>query len=328
VLVVLVWRGRRPGRLAASGLVLLLAADLFASSFGTMQYQRNPNEHHALVGTPPQALWLQKNLGLQRYLVVRASPLPAPDDQITENLGMQFGLRNVSGVGGGILDFPDRLRFCALASMYRQMMNLAGVRYIFTEVKIKDPPFRILHTEERYTVYENPACLPPAFFVPYVTQVAGTDAALQAITQGRIDPSRVALIYETPPSITAVSTAQQAQVTEIVESVPGRWVIRTVADAPAQLVITDGFDPGWRCRIGGQPVPIFRTDDQFMSVAVPGGQQEVILEYAPSEFRLGAWVSIGGLLLTAVLAFMPWRRHSGARIKPRRRYSKMHHHAG
>ena len=88
--------------------------------------------------------------------------------------------------------------------------------------------------------------------------------------------------------------------------VPGRWDIDVETDAPAQLVVSEGYDPGWRGRIDGKDVKVFRTNDQFLSVAVPAGRHRLRLEYEPKEFRQGAIVSLVGVLLCAAGPLGMW----------------------
>jgi uncharacterized membrane protein YfhO len=90
------------------------------------------------------------------------------------------------------------------------------------------------------------------------------------------------------------------------EAVPGRWVINTRTDAPAQLVVSEGFDAGWQCRIDDLPVTIYQTNGQLMSVPVPAGQKQVVLSYSPPGLVAGAAFSIAGVL-GLILAPIIWR---------------------
>ncbi len=304
----------RPGtrRWSAPLIVVLLGAELFALSFGTMQYQFAPHEHRALVGVPPQASWLQERLGNQRYCVFKQTQLPRPDDQVTDNRGMQFGLRNLQGVGGGILDNPERLQFCLVAAQSRNLSRICGVKYALSDRRILDPQFAPLGRVAHAWAYENAGALPMVRFVQELHEVSGPEEALRVLTGPDFDPAAEAVVQGTPPEDTRAASARDARVLEA-QSVPGRWDIRCRTDAPAQLVIAEGFEPGWRGTIDGLPAPILRTNGEFMSVRVPAGESRVVLDYAPKEFRVGAWITVASLIGTGVLAtIVLWERRKAA----------------
>src|SRR5678816_4411401 len=102
-----------------------------------MQYERHDYEHNAVLGVPPQADYLKQRLGLQRYVVVHTRPLPQPHDQVNDNRGMQFGLRNLFGIGGGILDNVERMQFCYSGMQSHRLLSIAGVRYVLSDVVIE-----------------------------------------------------------------------------------------------------------------------------------------------------------------------------------------------
>jgi hypothetical protein len=118
---------------------------------------------------------------------------------------------------------------------------------------------------------------------------------------GAVNPQDTALVYGAPPPETADSKARNPQVLEV-RDVPGRWDIDVDCDAPAQLVVSEGYDAGWQCTIGGRSVPVYQTNDQFMSVPVPAGQNRVVLVYSPPAFRQGLLLTLFGVVLTIVLA--------------------------
>lgn len=314
VLPFLIYRGRGAGRFAAGALVAILALDLFCLSFGMVQYEYPVDGKRLMsptVGTPPQAKWLQEHLGIQRYMVLPKSPYPTPDDQIVPNRGMQFGLRYVSGVAGGILDSIHRSNFIGFAGR-PDIMNLVGVRYIFSEAALQHPQLSTqpVWQDDRYWVYENKGCLPMAFFVKRLVQVRRPYDVRGMIEkysdpQRPFDPREVAFVYEPPPAQTADSNAA-AQDVKIVQAVPGRWDIQAQTDAPAQLLVSEGYDPGWRCRIDDAPTPVFQTDDELMSVPVPAGSRRVVLEYFTPGLGFGGVVSVLGLLACVALLVGGW----------------------
>jgi uncharacterized membrane protein YfhO len=78
-------------------------------------------------------------------------------------------------------------------------------------------------------------------------------------------------------------------------------------------VIADAFYPGWRATVDAAPAPLLCANYAFNAIAIAPGEHEVVFEYAPSSFRIGAWIAaasaaIGGALL--VRAILARRRES------------------
>jgi hypothetical protein len=77
----------------------------------------------------------------------------------------------------------------------------------------------------------------------------------------------------------------------------GRARILVDAKAADWLVVRETWDPGWRALLDGKPVEILPKSGIFLNIYVPSGQHELILEYDPSEVKLGLGVSTCALVL-------------------------------
>ncbi|HET7343700.1 MAG TPA: YfhO family protein, partial [Methylomirabilota bacterium] len=82
------------------------------------------------------------------------------------------------------------------------------------------------------------------------------------------------------------------------------------SDAPAVLVLTDTWFPGWRARVDGRPATLWRADHAFRAVAVPAGRHEVELRYQPRSVLIGALVSALAAALTLALLVAGRRREA------------------
>jgi hypothetical protein len=75
---------------------------------------------------------------------------------------------------------------------------------------------------------------------------------------------------------------------------------------PGLVILADTFDPGWSLTIDGTPAPIFRTNRLMRGAAVKAGRHTLAYTYNPASFRLGAGMSIAGLLALIALVFWAW----------------------
>jgi len=179
------------------------------------------------------------------------------------------------------------------------------------------------------SVYENLRARPRAWLVGTVLTVS-EEEALGALHTSRLadgsafDPAQVALIEEPPdsnarglaPGATAkgvdagatakgvdagamakgVDAGATARVTHLSDS---RMEVETTASAPAFLVTSDVFYPGWEATVDGAPARLVRANYALRGLAVPAGTHTVRFEFRPRSFYRGAYVSAAALLLLA-----------------------------
>jgi uncharacterized membrane protein YfhO len=75
------------------------------------------------------------------------------------------------------------------------------------------------------------------------------------------------------------------------------------------LVVAVSAAPGWRARVDGADAVLVTANAAFMGVVVPPGRRKVDIEYRPSSFALGLYVSLLSLgCLMARLSARPCLR--------------------
>ena len=113
-----------------------------------------------------------------------------------------------------------------------------------------------------------------------------------------IDPARVALVdtpLELPPS-----TPGQASISV---DRPGYIQIHTDTPALQLLVVSESYHAGWQPRVDGQIAPLVRPYGDFIGCTVPAGAHEVDFRFRPMSYRVGWWISAGGIVL-ALISFV------------------------
>lgn len=180
-------------------------------------------------------------------------------------------------------------------------LDRAGVRYVVLPpgTPAPRPGWTVAYDAADARIYVNPGALPRAR-VPARVRCADDATALAALRGGRVgaDEALVAECTENPPA----SGGEAA----IVIDEPERTVVRASAPAPATLVLSDTWFPGWRARIDGREAPLVRADYAFRAVALPAGRHEIEFTFRPRWLATGAMVSALALVIVTVLA-VPWR---------------------
>src|SRR5437899_3093516 len=186
-----------------------------------------------------------------------------------------------------------------------------------------EPRLRPVYDGADARVVEDPAALPRAFVVPRARCV--DDRGALALLRARsLAPAAEVLLADcaSPPRSTApevrtamtapeARTAMTAPEARIMVDEPARVVVSASTGAPAWLVLTDTWFPGWRARLDGADVAVQRADHAFRAVGLPPGRHEVEFAFTPRGLRLGVAITLAALAVVGVL-LLPRRRAAAA----------------
>jgi hypothetical protein len=104
-------------------------------------------------------------------------------------------------------------------------------------------------------------------------------------------------------SRTAVAPTESVTITRYE---PQRVELAATLDRPGLVILADVYYPGWKLTIDGEPASIYRTNRMMRGAAVKAGRHTLVYTYEPASFRVGAILSLTGLLAMALL--IPWAR--------------------
>ncbi len=149
-------------------------------------------------------------------------------------------------------------------------------------------------------VFRNRAVLPRAFLVYQATSVTDQEAAWEAIHRDGFDPGRE-VVVEGGATLQAPPEGAVSAPVEIVAQGPNASTLIVQPTAPAYLVISQPFYPGWQAvDQAGREVPIVRANFAFQALAVGPETQSVTLRFAPSTWTWGLVLAgIGVLIVVA-----------------------------
>jgi hypothetical protein len=82
----------------------------------------------------------------------------------------------------------------------------------------------------------------------------------------------------------------------IVSYKPEAIEIKAELATPGYLVLADAWYPGWEATVDGEPAPIQRADLLFRAVALDAGRHRIVFTFRPVSLRIGAGVSLAGLV--------------------------------
>ena len=70
---------------------------------------------------------------------------------------------------------------------------------------------------------------------------------------------------------------------------------------PAFVAVNQTWDEGWHALVDGGPARVVRTDLSLSAVVLPPGRHRVVLTYRDPRVATGVAISLGALVLVAVL---------------------------
>ncbi len=317
---VVLWLARRTRWwiVAACGLIVL---DLWAASVGF-----NSAVDPALLDYTPAAVrWLQEQPGEWRittYDTTGAATLNA-------NTPWPQGLADVRGYDSIIprqfteymaaIEPQNGLLFNriqpigSLAALESPLLDALAVRYVVSTEPIPLPKFRAVWEGEGVTIYENLAAAPRAYTLPQSAEVHAPDA-LAALAQ--YDP-RQYVVLETGNNATTAPQPGELRPATITAAGNNEVIVDATADAPAWLILSDSYFPGWRAYVrpagsgeeAEQETTISLVNGNFRGVRLEPGEWTVRFRYSPRSFQLGGLMSfMGVIVLVFGLGVWLWRR--------------------
>jgi hypothetical protein len=195
------------------------------------------------------------------------------------------------------------------------LLDLLNVRYLIVPA---DAPARpdleplvaellTVYEDERVRVLENPEAVQRAWLVHEARQVE-PGAALALLAEGTVNPRQTALLEGAPPPLAASDAASETVSYVIYE--PDRSVVAVTANAPALLMLSEIWDPGWQATVDGEPAQVLLADHTFRAVPVPAGEHIVELRYAPRSLQLGMGISVATAVgAVAAVGALRYREH-------------------
>ncbi len=154
-----------------------------------------------------------------------------------------------------------------------------------------------IYEDEYVRILENLDAFPRAWLVHEARQVTPGEA-LSLLADGAVDARRTALLETAPPPLETPAGPDAENVT-FGQLEPDRIALRVAAQAPALLMMSEIWDPGWSATVDGAQAPVLIADHVLRAVPVPAGEHQVVLSYTPPLLRLGMAISLATMVLLA-----------------------------
>lgn len=180
--------------------------------------------------------------------------------------------------------------------------RMLGVKYII--VPKGAPPggegiWPVFVDDPNVDIHLNTLALPRAWLVYRTEKVESYGQALERVLDPNFRPEEVAVIQNGPQ----LDGTGRGRI-EVGYYGPNDVVFFVETDAPALLVLSDTFYPGWQATVDGHRVPIYQTNAAFRGVVVPPGRHRVEMHFRPQSLMLGLGMAMAGGLGCLALGLM------------------------
>jgi hypothetical protein len=168
--------------------------------------------------------------------------------------------------------------------------------------------FRLAHSGD-VKVYENLDVLPRAFFVHRAMTAADDETALRLMQAQDFDPTvGVVLAGDVNAGPVGGQPPGVGDTVRVTHYAPERVEVEVDAGAAGYLVLSDAWYPGWEATVDGEPATVQRADLLFRAVTVDAGSHRVVFGFRPASVRIGAGVSLVGVVILALGVLLGLRR--------------------
>ncbi|HRW08251.1 MAG TPA: YfhO family protein [Caldilineaceae bacterium] len=215
-----------------------------------------------------------------------------------------YDLEDVGGIANPlILDHWQQL-WEALGGRGSRLYDMLHVTHIIVRdgTPLPDGKFELqFDAPGELALYRNTAALNRAWLVHDVQYVATPAEAFARLTAEGFDPTTTAIVQGATDLTLATAAATATEQVQIVDRTVNSLTLINQASAPALLVLSEIWYPGWRATIDGEPVPILRTNGALRGIPVPTGTSRVEMEFSPDSWRTGLLAAVAGWVLLIII---------------------------
>lgn len=304
-LIAAVWQKKIPASYAGLGLFLLVAVDLI--TVGNRYIDEGAKmpkalDREQLIEQQRRPLDAFLEEGVQTGLEYEYRTFPIMDNAFNNAIPNYF-YPSIGGYTGVKLSvFQDLIDFAIFEGpegINLPVMNMLNVKYLGVDQPYRLSGYEVVYQGQDGYVLENRNVLPKAFFVDSLVYASSPHEAMNAINDPDFDPASFAVLETDQRYETVTEPEADVRVTHYDAR---RINLETQRANDGFLVLSEVYYPaGWRAFINGNETDIIKTNYVLRGIAVPAGDHEIYLEFAPQSHILGSRISwIANLLLAAV----------------------------
>ena len=282
-------------------LIALLYFDLSATGAYT---DISPTDPTAGYAHPELVAFLQQEQAAIAPAPLRIDTLTDIADLWQPDAAALHGLQDVGGIANPLLLQSWRLLWEGLGGRGSSLYDMLNVRYVLVRdgTPLPDGKFTLaFDAPGDLALYRNEAAFARGWLVHAVQRVADPAAAVAALQAAGFDPRQTAVLQAAADVVLPLDSATGAEQVTITRYSSNEVVLAVAATAPALLVLSETWYPGWRVTVDEVPATLRQVNGALRGVSVPAGKSTVHFWFAPDSWRLGLLAAVAGWILLILI---------------------------
>jgi hypothetical protein len=155
-------------------------------------------------------------------------------------------------------------------------------------------------------VYRNPNAFPRVWTVHQVRSLAEEREIAAVLDDSGFDLRRSTFVLGEAPALESCGETDEVR---LVRREANRALLEARMGCRGMVVLSETFFPGWVATVNGRPAKIYAAYTALRGVVVERGRHWIEMKYRPLSVRLGALMTLAGLIGAGALA---WRQRRAA----------------
>jgi hypothetical protein len=263
-------------------------------------------------------------------LIDDASPLHYLKEKHFPSMNLLYRLYGIWGIDVIRLKRVDDLYKAFIGSpsiSATNLVDLYGVKYVISITPLEENhQFELIYArieglqgkkedllkENTIKLYKNRKPILRGWLVKDF-KVMDSEAMLSRLTSKDFHPDREVLFEEEPrfnPPSRSLEGGEERMEKGVGFISESNNKLRLHVEAPENtfLVLNDTYFPGWKAYVNGKKTKIYRADYAFRAIPLNAGTHQVEFIYDPMSFKLGAGVTLLGILGCIGLGWIAQRK--------------------
>jgi hypothetical protein len=199
-----------------------------------------------------------------------------------------------------------------------RMIDIFGIRYISSFDKVSTAGFTLLPSieESPVRIYRNEAAKPRFQVYWNATQVDDAKQALINLQSAKKERLFIETLSSQKNS-EGINSRGDLKLSpdeyeiSVQEATSIRYRVNVKVSQDAWFFLADANYPGWRAYVNGIEQPVYSAQVLGKAVQLQAGENEVIIEYVPWSFSIGAFISLlTFIVLISIFIRESFRRRS------------------
>lgn len=215
-----------------------------------------------------------------------------------------YGLQDVGGIANPLMLQSWRRLWEALGSRAALLYDMLNVHYVIVRDGTALPAGKFTLAFDApgpLAAYRNEQTFRRAWLVHQAQVVPDPAAALAALQAADFDPRREAIVVAAPNISLPLAAPAAVEPVQLLAYSSNAMTMQVTAQAPALLVVSELWYPGWRVTIDEKPAPLLLVNSALRGVGVPAGNHTVRFWFAPDSWRIGLIAAVAGWGLLIVI---------------------------